>query len=181
VVVGSLALLVVGARVLVRAAVELARASGIDEATIALTIVAAGTSLPEVATSLVATLRGERDIAVGNVVGSSIFNLLGILGLSALVAAEGIVVAPAIESFDLPVMTAAAVACLPLMARGHRIPRWQGLLFLAYYGAYASYLVLASQQHAALGRFSVVMLEFVLPFTVATIVALYLVGRSRVR
>jgi len=177
VVVASLATLVLGARWLVAAAVGMARAFGIDEAVIALTIVAAGTSLPEVATSLAATLRGERDIAVGNVVGSSIFNLLGILGLSALAADGGLAVAPAIESFDLPVMTAVAVACLPLMARGHRIPRWQGGLFLAYYVAYVGYLVLAEQQHAALDFFSAVMLEFVVPLTVATIVAVYLSGR----
>jgi cation:H+ antiporter len=178
VVAASLALLVGGARLLVSSAVTLAQALGIDEAVIALTIVAAGTSLPEVATSLVATLRGERDIAVGNVVGSCIFNLFGILGVSAVASADGLRVAPAIESFDLPVMTATAVACLPLMARGHRIPRWQGLLFVLYYAAYTLYLVLASQQHAALARFSAVMLEFVVPFTVATIAAVYLTGRD---
>jgi cation:H+ antiporter len=162
---------------LVASAIAMARAFGIDEAVIALTIVAAGTSLPEVATSLAATLRGERDIAVGNVVGSGIFNLLGILGLSALVGRGGLAVEPAIESFDLPVMTAVAIACLPLMARGHRIPRWQGGLFLAYYVAYVAYLVLAEQQHTALEFFNAVMLEFVVPLTVATIVAVYLTGR----
>jgi cation:H+ antiporter len=177
VVLGSLALLVVGARWLVASAVAMALALGIDEAVVALTIVAAGTSLPEVATSLAATLRGERDIAVGNVVGSSIFNLLGILGLSALVGRSGLTVEPAIESFDLPVMTAVAIACLPLMARGHLIPRWQGGLFLAYYVAYVMYLVLAEQQHAALELFSAVMLGFVVPLTVATIVAVYLTRR----
>lgn len=84
---------------------------------------------------------------------------------------------PAFESFDLPVMTAVAIACLPLMARGHRIPRWQGGLFLAYYVAYVLYLVLAERQHAALKLFSAVMLQFVVPLTVATIVAVYLTGR----
>lgn len=174
----SLAALVLGARWLVGAAVIFARELGVDEAVIALTIVAAGTGLPEVATSVAATLRGERDIAAGNVVGSNVFNLLGILGVTALVSGRGLAVDPAIESFDLPVMTAVAVACLPLLARGHRIPRWQGALFLAYYAAYLLYLVLAEQQHAALARFSAVMLEFVVPFTVATIVAVYLSGRS---
>jgi cation:H+ antiporter len=180
IVLASLLALVAGARALVAAAVALARGLGIDEGVIALTIVAAGTSLPEVAASLVATLRGERDIAVGNVVGSNIFNLLGILGLSAIASGSGLVVAPAVESFDLPVMTAVAVACLPLMARGHRIPRWQGALFLAYYVAYVLYLVLAARQHAALEPFSAVMLEFVVPFTAATIVAVYLTPRRAV-
>jgi cation:H+ antiporter len=177
--VGAVAILVVGARFLVSGAVDAARALGVDEGVIGLTIVAAGTSLPEVATSLVATLRGERDIAVGNVVGSNIFNLLGILGISGIAASGGLVVSPAIEGFDLPVMLAVAVACLPLMASGHRIPRWQGALFLVYYVAYTTYLVLASQEHAALPRFSAVMLEFVVPFTVASVVAVYLTGQSR--
>jgi cation:H+ antiporter len=175
-VLGGLALLVVGARALVDSAVVIAQALGLDETVIALTIVSAGTSLPEVATSVVATLRGERDIAVGNVVGSSIFNVLGILGLTSL-AAGGLGVAPAVESFDLPVMTAVAVACLPIMARGHRIPRFEGALFLAYYAAYVTYLVLAAKEHAALPRFSAVMLEFVVPLTVATLVAVALVAR----
>jgi cation:H+ antiporter len=174
----SLALLVGGARLLVSSAVALAQALGIGEAVIGLTIVAAGTSLPEIATSVVATLRGERDIAVGNVVGSNIFNLFGILGVASVASEQGLAVAPAIENFDLPVMAATAVACLPLMASGHRIPRWQGVLFLVYYAVYALYLVLASQQHAALARFSAVMLEFVVPFTVATIAAVYLTGRD---
>jgi cation:H+ antiporter len=112
-------------------------------------------------------------------VGSNIFNLLGILGICALASPGGLAVSPAIESFDLPVMLAVAVACLPLMASGHRIPRWQGALFLAYYVAYTTYLVLASQEHAALPRFSAVMLEFVVPFTVASVVAVYLSARAR--
>jgi cation:H+ antiporter len=175
---GSALALVLGARWLVGASVELARALGVDEAMIALTIVAVGTGLPELATSFAATLRGERDIAAGNAVGSNIFNLFGILGVAALVSETGLVVAPAIENFDLPVMTAVAVACLPLLARGHRIPRWLGAAFVAYYAAYVLYLVLAEQEHAALARFSAVMLEFVVPLTAATIVGFYVSGRS---
>ena len=177
-VLGGLALLVFGARALVASAVVIAQALGLDETVIALTIVAAGTGLPEVATSIVATLRGERDIAVGNVVGSNIFNVLGILGITALTAG-GLVITPAVESFDLPVMTAVAVACLPIMARGHRIPRFEGAVFLAYYAAYVTYLVLAAKEHAALPRFSAVMLEFVVPLTVVTLVAVALVARRR--
>jgi cation:H+ antiporter len=177
----GLALLVIGARLLVDAAVAIAAAFGIDEAVIALTIVAAGTSLPEVATSVVATLRGERDIAVGNVVGSNIFNVLGILGVSSLLAGGALRVAPALENFDVPVMVATAVACLPLLARGHRLARWEGALFLGYYAAYVAYLVLAAQQHAALPRFSAVMLEFVIPLTIATVIALTLQDRRSAR
>ncbi|MDF2773712.1 MAG: Na+/Ca+ antiporter, CaCA family, partial [Geminicoccaceae bacterium] len=109
----GLALLVLGAQWLVEAAVDMATALGVSELVIGLTIVAAGTSLPEVATSVLATLRGERDIAVGNVVGSNIFNLLAVLGLGSLVAPEGVPVSPGALAFDMPVMVAVAVAALP--------------------------------------------------------------------
>jgi len=177
-VLAGLGLLVIGGRTLVSAAVTIAEAAGLDETVIGLTIVAAGTSLPEVAASIVATLRGERDIAVGNVVGSNIFNLLAILGFASL-AGGGLQVAPSLETFDLPVMTAVAVACLPIMARGHQLARWEGALFLAYYAAYTAYLVLAAKEHAALPRFSAVMLEFVVPLTIATLAAILLSSRRR--
>jgi cation:H+ antiporter len=168
-VVAGLVLLVLGARALVSAAVSVAQTLGVSEAVIGLTIVAAGTSLPELAASVVATLRGERDIAVGNVVGSSVFNILGILGVSGLAAGGHLPVDPSIEAFDLPVMVAATLACLPLFASGHVIVRWEGGLFLAYYVAYMSYLVLASTQHDALPHLSPVMMEFVVPLTVVTL------------
>lgn len=168
-VVAGLVLLVLGARWFVAAAVTLAQAWGLSEAVIGLTIVAAGTSLPEVAASVVATLRGQRDIAVGNVVGSNIFNILGILGVAGLVGKDGLVVAPGLVAFDVPVMVAAALACLPIFATAHRIARWEGALFLGYYVAYTAYLVLASGSHDALPQFSYVMLEFVLPLTVVTL------------
>jgi cation:H+ antiporter len=157
--------LVVGARLLVDSAVTIAQVLGLDEIVIGLTVVAAGTGLPEVATSLVATLRGERDIAAGNVVGSNIFNILGILGLSALVSPNSLRVSPSIENFDIPVMTAVALACLPLVIRDHRLSRWEGALFLGYYVAYTIYLLLAANQHEALEPFSATMLEFAIPLT----------------
>jgi len=169
-VIAGLVLLVIGARWLVEGAVALARLLGLDDLVIGLTIVAAGTSLPEVATSIVASLRGERDIAVGNVVGSNIFNILGVLGLTALVAPHGIQVSPAALRFDLPVMIAVAVACLPIFLTGHRISRWEGALFLGYYGAYTAYLVLRAAQHQTLPVFSTVMLAFVIPLTVVTLI-----------
>lgn len=168
----GLALLVLGARWLVGGAVAIAQFFGLSEAVIGLTIVAAGTSLPEVATSVVAALRGQRDIAVGNVVGSNIANILLILGVAALVTPDGLSVAPAIARFDLLVMLAVALACLPIFFTGHRIARWEGGLFLAYYVAYTLYLVLDATGHDALPVFSVVMLEFVVPITVVTLVVL---------
>jgi len=168
----GLGTLVLGSRWFVTAAVAVAQSLGVSELVIGLTIVAAGTSLPEVATSVMASLRGERDIAVGNVVGSNLFNILGVLGLSAVVAPDGLAVAPAVSRFDLPVMVAVAVACLPIFLTGHRIARWEGGLFLAYYVAYVTYLVLGATQHDALPAVSWVMGVFVLPLTAVTLAVL---------
>jgi cation:H+ antiporter len=165
----GLALLVLGSRWLVNGAVAFAQAFGVSELVIGLTIVAAGTSLPEVATSILAAIRGEREIAVGNVVGSNIFNILAVLGLSGLVAPAGLPVPRALVTFDAPVMVAVAFACLPIFASGATIARWEGALFLFYYTAYTAYLVLAAQQHDALPAFSAVMEAFVLPLTAVTL------------
>jgi len=169
----GLGLLVLGARLLVDSAVVLARALGLSELVIGLTIVAAGTSLPEVVTSVVAAVRGERDIAVGNVVGSNIYNILAIAGLASMVAPGGIPVARAALGFDIPVMTAVAIACLPIFFSAHRIARWEGALFLGYYGAYLLYLILAALEHDALPLFSATMLAYVLPLTAVTLLVLY--------
>ncbi|MFN0057763.1 MAG: calcium/sodium antiporter [Planctomycetota bacterium] len=178
-IVGGLGLLVLGASWIVESAVSIARALEFSESVIALTIVAAGTSIPELATSVVAALRGERDIAVGNVVGSSVFNLLGIMGIAALVTPGGLSVAPALLFFDIPVMIAVAFACLPIFATGHVIARWEGALFLAYYAAYVGYLVLDATQHDALHGFSAAMLGFVIPLTAVTLLVLWARQRSR--
>ena len=166
---GGLGLLVLGSRWLVGAAVEIATALGVSSLVIGLTVVAGGTSLPEVATSVLATLRGERDIAVGNVVGSNIMNILAVLGISSIVAPDGIPVARAALTFDIPVMVAVAVACLPIFFSGYRIGRWEGFLFLGYFVAYTSYVVLAATEHDALPAFSAVMWEFVIPLTAVTL------------
>lgn len=168
-VVGGLALLVLGARWMVDSAVDIARHLGVSDLVIGLTIVAGGTSLPELATSVLAGLRGERDIAVGNVVGSNLFNLMAVLGASALAAPDGLAVADAVLWFDLPVMIAVAVACLPVFFTGGTISRAEGGLFVGYYGAYTTYLILAAAQHDALSTVSVVMAAFVLPITALTL------------
>lgn len=169
----GLALLVLGSDWLVQAAVSIAKAMGVSDLVIALTIVAAGTSMPEVATSIMAAIKGERDIAVGNVVGSNTFNVLGCMGVASLVSGQtGLVVPPAAINFDLWVMVAVALACVPIFLTGQVIARWEGVVFLGYYAAYVTYLVLAAQQHDALGAFSATMLSFVLPLTVVTLVVL---------
>ena len=168
-VLAGLGLLVLGANSLVEAAVTVARELGMSELIVGLTIVAAGTSLPEVATSVLAAIRGERDIAVGNVVGSNIFNILAVLGISASVAPGELAVAPSLLAFDLPVMVAVAVACLPIFFTGNLIARWEGALFLAYYTAYTTYLILDATGHDAQVGFSIVMSGFVLPLTTITL------------
>ncbi len=178
-IVGGLALLVLGADWLVTAAVAFAKALGVSDLVIGLTIVAAGTSMPEVAASLVAAFKGERDIAVGNVVGSNTFNILGCLGLSGVLAGgSGLSVAPSVLAFDLWVMLAVALACLPVFLSGREIARWEGGVFVAYYVAYVGYLILAAQQHDALGTFSAAMMSFVVPLTVITLVVSLLPRRA---
>jgi len=168
-VIGGLALLVLGSRWLVDSAVSFAEYLGISELVVGLTIVAAGTSLPEVVTSVIAAIRGERDLAVGNVVGSNIFNMMGVLGLASIVAPTGIGVSTAIIGFDLPVMIAVALACLPIFFTGGVISRQEGALLLGYYVAYTLYLILAASHHDALAEFSAVMLYFVIPITFVTV------------
>jgi cation:H+ antiporter len=165
----GLALLIVGARWLVGAAVTIAASLGVSELVIGLTVIAIGTSLPEIATSILATLRGERDIAAGNVIGSCIYNLLLVLGATALVAPGGIHVGSAALHFDIPVMVATAVACLPIFFTGHYIARWEGAVFLGYYAAYTTYLLLDNTGHDALDAFNAVMLWFVIPLTMVTL------------
>lgn len=170
----GLVLLVLGAGWLVDAATAFARSLGVSEVVIGLTLVAVGTSLPELATSVMAAIKGERDMAVGNVVGSNVFNILGVLGFSTLAAGPAGVPVPApVLNFDLWVMAAVAVACLPVFFTGREIARWEGAVFVFYYAAYAAYLVLAAQHHAALAAFSHAMLAFVLPLTALTAAVLW--------
>ncbi|MDP3893538.1 calcium/sodium antiporter [Nocardioides sp.] len=171
-VVAGVALLVLGARLLVSAATDVAAAFGVSDLVIGLTVVAIGTSLPELATSVIAALRGEREMAIGNVVGSNIFNLTAVLGLTAAVAPGGVPVEAAALRFDVPVMVAVAVALLPVVFTGFTIARWEAGVFLAYYGAYVAYLLLAASDHAALSAFSGVMLGFVVPITALTLAVL---------
>lgn len=134
----GLGLLVAGARFLVTGAVAIAETLGLSDAVIGLTIVAVGTSLPELATSILAALKKEGDIAVGNIVGSNIFNLLGILGTASLVRPlENTGMSP----IDLGLMVALAILLLPLARSGWRIARWEGGILLATYMTYVIYLL----------------------------------------
>lgn len=169
----GLVALVWGSKCLVSGAVTIAKSFGIPELVIGLTIVSAGTSLPEVAASVTAALKGERDIAVGNVVGSNIFNLMSVLGLGALVSPHGIPVSSAALRFDLPVMVAIAVACLPIFLFG-RISRVNGAFFLAYYVLYLVYLFFAATHHAAFPLYQKALFLGVLPLTALVLLAMAL-------
>ncbi len=146
---GGLALLVLGAQVLVDAATEFATNAGVSKMVVGLTVVAVGTSLPELATSMVAAYRGERDIAVGNVVGSNLFNLLSVLGASGIVASSGVAVADSSLTIDYPVMLASTLVLLPIFWNGFAIKRWEGLVLAAFYVVYVVFLVLDATDHSA--------------------------------
>ena len=174
----GLALLVQGSNWLVEGAVQIAVHFGVSEVIVGLTIVAAGTSLPEVVTSVMASIKGERDIAVGNVVGSNVFNLLGVLGLTSLLAPGGIQVTEAFSGFDVPIMVVVAFACLPIFFSGGVISRWEGAVLFGYYLIYTTYLVLASSHHDTLPLISSTLFYFVIPLTLLTLVVLALRSRQ---
>jgi cation:H+ antiporter len=178
---GGTGLLVLAAGMVVSGAEELARSLGVPELVVGLTVVALGTSAPEVATSLVAAARGERDLAVGNVVGSNVLNIVFVLGITATVSAAPVAMADEVLRLDLPIMTAAAVACLPVLAQGHRLERWEGAVFVSYYVAYLVFLGLDAAGHAARDPFAVVMLGFVVPLTVLTAITVAVRRRRRDR
>jgi cation:H+ antiporter len=169
----GLVLLTAGAESLVRGASNIAARLGIPSLIVGLTIVAFGTSAPEMAVSVAAAWSDQADIALGNVVGSNVFNLLAVLGLASLVSPSGIAVAEQALRFDLPVMVAVAIACLPIFVTGREIARWEGGLFFAYYLAYTAYVVMAAMHHAALDLYGTAMLWFVLPLTGVTLAVLF--------
>ncbi len=165
----GLGLLVLGSHWFVHSAVQIARQFGVSELVIGLTIVAAGTSMPEVATSVVAAIRGERDIAVGNVVGSNIFNILGVLGVSSLASPGGIPVSVLALQLDIPVMVAVAIACMPVFFTGHVIARWEGVMFLFYYLAYTASLFIAATAPNLQRSFATMIFGVAIPLTVITL------------
>jgi len=171
---GGLAMLVFGADLLVDSAIAIAQWLGVSELLIGLTVISIGTSLPEIATTLIAAMRGMRDMAVGNVIGSCLFNLLAVAGAAAVFAPQGLSVDPALIRFDLPVMIAATVACLPIFATGHLIARWEGILFFFFYLAYTAYLILATHSEESVLVMRTAMLSFVVPLTVITLLLLWI-------
>lgn len=168
--VAGIGLLVLGARWLVQAASEIAASLGFSDLVIGLTVVAVGTSLPEIVTSVIAALKGDRELAVGNVIGSNIFNLGAVLGLTGLVIP--IPVDPAAVRFDMPVMIGVTIAVAVILYTGSIISRVEGVVLVAWFLAYTGYLVLASESHEALPAYSTVLLYFCLPITVVALLGL---------
>jgi cation:H+ antiporter len=134
----GIALLILGAEILVGSSVSIARQNGISETVIGLTLIAAGTSLPELVTSVVAAMRGNPDIAIGNIVGSNIYNVLAILGVASVLGP--VEIDAQIRAVDMWVMLAATLALLPPLLLGNRMGRFYGLLLLVGYVAYVGYL-----------------------------------------
>ncbi|MBD8806571.1 MULTISPECIES: calcium/sodium antiporter [Pseudomonas syringae group] len=160
---GGLLLLTSGGHLLVDASVVIAINLGLSERIIGLTVIAIGTSLPALMTSLIAAMRGERDIAVGNVIGSNLFNLLGVLGLTALVAPVPLTISPNALVFDLPIMLGVAVLCVPLFYSGYRIDRIEGLFLLSLYLTYGLHIVSISTGMLLAERLEGMMLRFIVP------------------
>ncbi|HRE89755.1 MAG TPA: sodium:calcium antiporter, partial [Myxococcota bacterium] len=161
---------VFGSNLLVDAATSIAKAFGVSDLVIGLTIVAAGTSLPEVATSITAAIRGQRDIAVGNVIGSNTFNVFGGLGISGVTSITGLEVAPSVLSFDIWFMIAVCFATLPIFIPGGQITRFAGGLFFFYYIVYTLFLVLGATGSDALPLFTDIMTSVIGPLTIMVLV-----------
>lgn len=168
-VVTGVGLLVAGAMSVVGGAVDVATGLGVSSLVVGLTVVAVGTTLPELTTSLVSVLHGERDLAVGVVVGSCILNIGVVNSVPSLLFTSGVPVPPAAMTYDLPVMVATAVALLAVAFTDSTVARWEGALLLVLYLAYTGFIVLAATEHDALDGFTAVLAWFVLPVTAATL------------
>lgn len=140
--VAGIAVVVLGAHGLVGGSVDLAQQLGVSDALIGLTIVSIGTSAPELVTTLVATVRNDRDVAVGNLIGSSVYNIAFILGVTTLTAPGGITVSEQLVQVDLPLMTAAVLLCIPVFLSGRRVHRFEGGLFVVLYLGYLIWLLM---------------------------------------
>ena len=136
----GIGLTLLGAQWLVEGATGIARAFGIPESVIGLTIVAVGTSAPELATTILSTLKGDRDVAVGNLLGSSIYNIFVILGLTCLAATQALEVERQLLLVDIPLMAGVALLCVPVFFTGQRVGRAEGALFIGIYAAYMAWL-----------------------------------------
>lgn len=139
--VGGIVVIVIGADWLVDGAVGVSRAFAVSDALIGLTVVAIGTSAPELMTTVVSTIRGDRDIAIGNLIGSSVYNILLVLGITCLVPDDGIALPESLARIDIPIMVVVALACVPIFLSGRRVSRVEGGVMIAAYFLYLAFLI----------------------------------------
>ncbi|HMO18820.1 MAG TPA: calcium/sodium antiporter [Oligoflexia bacterium] len=172
----GLFLLYFGSKGFVHGASEIARWFGVSELVIGLTIVALGTSLPEVVTSVLATIRGERDLAVGNVVGSNIFNIFCVLGFCSLISPLNVPDVALV--LDIPVMLFSALAFLPIVYSNGMVGRLDGFFFFAGYIVYTVFLILVSKSLTPVPHLSEVFIVFIVPLVLLTVHGFYNRGRS---
>lgn len=166
----GLAMIVLGSNWMVDSAVTIATILGMSELVIGLTIVSIGTSLPEVATSLSAARKGKADIAVANVLGSNLYNVLLTLGLTLIIAPNILDVSADAINLDLPFMVAVSIACIPIFIAGFNLTRTDGAIFLFYYTTYLTYLVLNAVNAPVVKTIEMSMMWVVLPFTIVYMV-----------
>lgn len=166
----GLILLIAGSELFISQASKIARSLGVSELLIGLTLLAGGTSLPELVTTLMALRKGENDIAIGHIVGSNISNLLGVMGLGALLSPQAIEIPQKALTFDIPIMIAASIGALPIFFTGHRISRWEGILFLFYYALYLTFLLLEMRFRSSLFYFTTALFFFIIPLTILTVI-----------
>ena len=141
-------LLFSGGEFFIQGSVALALILGIPQLVIGLTVVSLGTSAPELFVSANSSLTGSDSLALSNIIGSNIFNLLGILGLTGLIGPSLIPASSQVLQLHLPVMVGVSVVCLPVLLTDYVISRWEGVLFVVFYVSYVMYMVLLNQQHS---------------------------------
>jgi cation:H+ antiporter len=163
-------LLVLGSRLFVDSASNMAEALGVSELIIGLTIVSIGTSAPELTTSIVASLRGETDLAIGNAVGASVINLLGVIGMSAVVSGGGLVVPDDSIKLDFPVALTVGIVVLTIAILGRRAGRRDGIFMIAFYCVYLAALIAITQDRDVLNPASFIALAIVLPVSVIAVI-----------
>jgi cation:H+ antiporter len=170
-------MLVYGADLFLKGSLALAASAGIPDLVTGLTIVAVGTSLPEIATSIVAAYRGKHDIAVGNLVGSNILNIGGVLGLTALLGK--VPVPHQALRLDMPVMVASAVVCAPIFLNRFLVTRLEGAIMIVSYVVYATYLVLSGLRHPAALTVQTALISFVFPLLIVALTVLTMKGLKK--
>lgn len=175
----GLVMIVMGSRLMVHAAVTIAEILGVSELIIGLTIVSIGTSLPEVATSVSASRRGDSDTAIANVLGSNLYNILLTLGLTVVIAPGVISVSQEAINFDMPVMIIVIFACLPLFWPGNELSRVEAFGFIFYYGAYLTYLVFIAMSHPLKSEMEWWMLWVIIPISVLLIIVKFIVDYKK--